>query len=391
MLAREVAVAATVLLRNEDDLLPIDPSTLRRVAVLGRLARVPNLGDRGSSNVHPPDVVTPLEGLQAALPDAEVVHADDDVVVADGADLTVVVVGYTHADEGEYVSPEGTVGMFHLFPPVDHPHLGVEAADIPTSVTADDPSLHPTGDDDALMMGPGGDRASLRLSAHDEALIAAAADVSDQVVVVVMAGSAVVMPWLDTVPTALLIWYPGMEGGHALADVLLGAAEPTGRLPFAIPLDEHDLVPFDNTADKVTYDLLHGQWWLDDRGLETHLPFGFGLGYTAFDLADPRLEDVDGATSVSVEVRNVGDRSGSAVVQVFGAVVGSQHRRPPRRLVGFAKVALDPGEKRRVRIRPDLDQLRVRLDGGWVVEDAPVDLTIGGHAHDRRLTVVLER
>jgi len=212
--------------------------------------------------------------------------------------------------------------MFHLFPPADHPHLGVDAADIPTSVTQDDPPLHPAGEDDALMMGPGGDRASLRLRPDDEALIAAAAAVSDQA-----SWSWRAVPWLDTVPATLLVWYPGLEGGHALADVLVSTAEPAGRLAFAIPLDEDDLVPFDNTAERVTCRLLHGLWWLDDRGVESHLPFG------------------------------------------------------------FAKVTLDPGATRRIQIRPDLDQLRVWLDGGWVVEDAPVDLPIGEHAHDERFVL----
>lgn len=389
-LAREVAAAATVLIKN-DGLLPVDPSALRRVAVLGRLARLPNLGDRGSSNVHAPDVVTPLDGLRSALTGVDVVQHDDDATLAADADLAVVVVGYTHADEGEYVDPEGTLPLLHLFPPIDHLTLGVDAADIPSSVTDDDPPLHPDGGDDALMMGPGGDRASLRLNPPDEALIEAACRASDRVVVAVMAGSAVVMPWLDRAPATLFVWYGGLEGGNALADVVLGAAEPGGRLPFAIPRDERDLVPFDNTVDHVTYDLLHGQWWLDEQGAVTHRPFGFGLGYTTFEMGDATVDGdpAERPPRLRVDVTNTGERDGSTVVQVYAGVPGSSHRRPPRRLVGFRRVRLEAGASTTVAIPLDLDLLRVRLDGGWVTEDLPIELAIGWDAHDLRRMLVL--
>jgi beta-glucosidase len=244
------------------------------------------------------------------------------------------------------------------------------------------------------MMGPGGDRASLRLRPDDEALIAAAREVSERVVVVVMTGSAVVMPWLDDVPATMIVWYPGLEGGHALADVLLGIAEPGGRLPFAVPVDERDLVPFDNTAEHVTYDLLHGQWWLDEQGAATHRPFGFGLGYTTFTLRDAAVADRrsdGGGVRASVDVANTGDRAGSTVVQVYAAVPDSGYRRPPRRLVGFRRVRLPAGEHVRVEVPVDLRHLRVRVDGGWLVEEASVELTVGEHAHDRALTVQLGR
>src|SRR6185503_547524 len=114
------------LLRNEDDVLPLDPARIRRLAVIGRLAATPNIGDRGSSNVHPPHVVTPLEGLRDALPTATVVHDDghDPAAAAaavTNADAAVVVVGYTHHDEGEYVDTAGVRHLFHLFPPATDP------------------------------------------------------------------------------------------------------------------------------------------------------------------------------------------------------------------------------------------------------------------------------
>jgi beta-glucosidase len=184
-------------------------------------------------------------------------------------------------------------------------------------------------------------------------------------VVAVMGGSAVVMPWLDDVAAVLMLWYPGMEGGHALADVLLGA-EPGGRLPFAIPAREDDLVDFDADAATATYGLLHGQWWLDHRGVAPQRPFGFGLGYTAFELVSAERS----GTTLRVAVKNTGDRAGSTVVQVYGEVPDSAYERPPRRLIGFRRIAAEAGATQRLDVPLDLAQLDVRVDGKWLRESA---------------------
>ena len=386
-LAREAAVASMVLLRNEHTLLPLDAGALGTVAVLGRLAAIPNLGDSGSSNVLAPEVVTPLDGLRAALPHARVLHAETDPSIVDRADLTIVVVGYTKDDEGEYLGTDQS-SLLHLFPPMDHPEVGFPPAgetppdpDDAAGAAPDEPPA-PAADstDQSLGQSSGGDRTSLGLHPEDEQLIRDAAARSDRVVVVVMSGSAVVMPWLDEVPAALMVWYPGMEGGHALADVLLGLAEPGGRLPFAVPYDAEDLVDFDRDATAATYGVLHGQWHLDHEDTEAHLPFGFGLGYTTWSLDGVAAAD-DRAT-VRATVTNTGDRSGATVVQVFGSVPDSAHLRPPQRLVGFRRLDAEPGEHVDVDIPVDLDQLRIRAHGAWVTEDRPVHLTVGLHAHD---------
>lgn len=384
-LAREAAVESFVLLRNEGPLLPADPEGLRRVAVLGRLAAVPNLGDGGSSDVHPPEVVTPLDGLRAALPEAQVVHHDTDASIAAGADLVVVVVGCTKADEGEYVDTAGTVALAHLFPPRDHPAVGFP----PRHDTATGGAAAEGGAPAGGEFAPGGDRASLRLSPDDEALVRAATAASERVVVAVMGGSAVVMPWLDEVPATLLVWYPGLEGGHALADVVLGRAEPGGRLPFVLPADESQLVDFDRDATTATYDLLHGQWHLDATGATPARPFGFGLGYADVCITAAHVEVADdrGSGVADVEVTNRGDRPGATVVQVYAEVPGSQRSRPPRRLVGFAKVRAAAGATERVSIALRLDLLDVRVDGVWERERAALRLVVGRHAHDQEVVV----
>ena len=368
-LSREAAAASMVLLRN-NGLLPINAGLLSNVAVVGPLAAVANLGDGGSSDVlHTPDPVTLLVGVEAALAGvgASVVHSDQDASVAAGADLAVVVVGYTRHDEGEYLSDGGAV-FLELAPPMDHPELGFTD---PAQFAAIAASM---GDGGAVAgSSPGGDRASLRLHPDDEQLIVDAAAVCDRVVVAVMAGGAVVMPWLDTVPAALMVWYPGSEGGHAVADVLFGRVEPGGRLPFAVPRDEADLVDFDRDAETAHYGLLHGQWHLDANATHPHLPFGHGLGYTTFQIEQARLE----GDRVSVTVANTGTRSGSTVVQVYGSVPGSAHQRPTKRLVGFAKVHLDAAESTEAAIPVDRSLLDLRIGGAWLREDLPVEYAIG--------------
>jgi beta-glucosidase len=285
-LAREVATRAVVLLRNEplptieartmpNPVLPLDARRLHRLAVIGRLAAVPNTGDKGSSYVDAPYVITPLEGLQAALePDRVEVLSDDGsdparaAVLAAGADAAVVVVGYDYRDEGENLDtglPIWFVRRLSLPPPQALPRL--IALLLRSGFT-------PRGG------RRGGDRESLTLHPRDETLLLAVAAANPRTVAVLMCGSAVLMErWRRAVPAILVLWYPGMEGGHALTDVLLGKAKPTGRLPFAIPTSEAHLPPFDPTAKVVEYGPLHGQALLDHLGVEAAYPFGFGLTY----------------------------------------------------------------------------------------------------------------
>jgi beta-glucosidase len=220
-LAREVAARSIVLLKNEGGLLPL--SGLTRLAVVGRLAAVPNTGDGGSSNTRPAYVVTPLDGLRSALgPSCEIVYEEGKDHSAAGraasrADAVLVVVGYTHADEGEFIPPDQLSPFAESFPP--------PAAD---EAAFAEKVLAGAGSEG---FSPGGDRLRLTLNPDDEALIRHVAAVNPRTIVAIMAGSAVITEaWRGEVPAILMLWYPGMEGGHALADILLGNVNPTGRL-----------------------------------------------------------------------------------------------------------------------------------------------------------------
>jgi hypothetical protein len=335
-------------------------------------------------------VVTALDGLRARFGAEQVVHHDDDVSIADGADVIVVVVGYTKADEGECIEAAGADALGRsIFPPIDHPELGNGAAWEPPPVPIRPPAA-PSGAQvrangardpgvDAERMAPGGDRTSLRLSEADEALVAAAAAAHDRVIVVVVAGSAVVMPWASSVSAVLLTWYSGVEGGAALADVLGGAVEPAGRLPFVVPTDPSHLPYFDRDATAITYDLFHGQWLLDRAGHDAHFPFGWGLGWGAVDVVG--AEVVDGSTVVAT-VHNPGSRPLRPVVFVHAGVMSSAWERPRRRLVGFGRATVEPGATVTLDIELDWSMLDVRVDGDWVTEVGTYVVDVGRYAGD---------
>jgi beta-glucosidase len=226
----------------------------------------------------------------------------------------------------------------------------------------------------------------LRLRPDDEALIAAVVAANPRTVVAVVAGSAVLVePWIDSVPAVVQSWYAGMEGGHALADILLGRAEPSGRLPFTVPTDEAHLPEFDRDADAVVYDGWHGWWLLERDGKAPRFPFGFGLSYTCFALGPATVEVEDDALVVRTAVRNVGRRDGTDVVQLYGGRDGAR-----RRLIGFAAVTVAAGADVAVTMRVPKERLAVRDTAAhqWVVEPGTYRLMVARHAADPAAVVL---
>lgn len=386
-LAYEAAAKSIVLLKNDGapPLLPLDQAKLKRVAVLGRLADRVNLGDRGSSNVIPPSAVTPLAGVRDALREASVVAADGSDLdearrLAREADVAIVVVGCTFEDEGEYISAQPELLMATAPPRPARPE-GPPAGERPSEALRRE-RAQPSGSSPGFALG--GDRASLELSAADQALVLAAAEANPATVVVMMGGSAILVEgWHERVPAILMLWYPGMEGGRALADVLLGRVDPGGRLPFAVPRDAGHLAPFDRDANAITYDLFHGQWLLDRDRHEARYPFGFGLSYTS----RPRIvltsvvEDGDGLT-VSARVVNESSTSVAEVVQVYGGVRGGRFERPQWRLAAFLRVDVPAAAELTGECRIPFERLAVRAGGEWVIEEGAYEISVGRHAHD---------
>ena len=378
--AREVAAKSIVLLQNEGDLLPL--RGVQRLAVIGNLGNTPNTGDGGSSNTRPLHVVTPLEGLREALgSSAEVVYDDGSDLdrareVARGADVALVVVGYTHADEGEFIGPE----MMAEFAPI-FPKPSPEEAPIAQGFAA---ATQQVG-----TFPPGGDRDSLRLRPHDEALILALSASNKRTVVAVMAGSTVIMEsWRAQVPALLMLWYPGMEGGRALADILLGKVNPSGRLPLVVPKRAEDLPHFDKKARSIEYDLWHGYRKLDRDGVVPAFSFGFGLSYTTYRYARLVFEKdrltASETLQATVDVTNTGALAGEDVVQLYFGVTDSAVERAPRQLAAFARVALRPGETKTVQLNVPVSRLGYYDEGQgtFVVEPATYEIAVGAHSQD---------
>jgi beta-glucosidase len=296
-------------------------------------------------------------------------------------------VGYTRDDEGEYFGSEGTAHLTELFPGPDDPDLAARF----TAHIAAGPGLaaHPPGvEGERAEFTTGGDRRSLRLHARDEALIEAIAAANARTIVVIVAGSAVIVsPWANSVPAIVQSWYGGMESGHGLCDVLFGTADATGRLPFSVPFDERHLPPFDPDARQVVYDSWHGWWLLEATGTTPQFPFGFGLSYTTF-AYDEFSAEVEGEDLVVRGiVRNTGGRTGTDVVQVYGRLASSDaHRRLHRRLLGFARLEMAAGAQDVAVIRIPVRRLAVRdvTRHGWRVEEGSYRLDIGRHAGDLR-------
>lgn len=345
-LAREAAAKSIVLLRNEGALLPLDRASTRRIAVVGALAATPNLGDRGSSYVSPPFAVTPLDGLRAAAGGVAIEALASDALDAEAlarvatADAAIVVVGLTSADEGEgQITP--------------------------------------------------GDRTRLSLSDEHERLVLAVAQANPRTVVVLEGGSAIeVERWVERVPAVLMAWYPGMAGGHAIADVLFGEVNPSGRLPVTFARSEAELPPFVNDRDEVEYGFLHGYRLADARGHEPRWPFGFGLSYTTFAYRRLALEvdrlPADGTLVAHVEVANTGARPGDEVVQLYVGCERSRVERAVRELRAFRRVHLAPGESAVVTLELPIAELAFWDEAAsrWVVEATSYRVWAGSSSRD---------
>jgi beta-glucosidase len=193
--------------------------------------------------------------------------------------------------------------------------------------------------------------------------------------------------WRARAKAILMLWYPGMEGGHALADILLGRVNPSGRLPCTFPAHASDLPAFDRNATAITYDLWHGYRLLERNRRTAAFPFGFGLSYSQFHYRQIRLSTArprpGKALSIWVDVTNDGPMAGDEVVQLYIATVDSALERPAKELKGFARVSLAAGETRAVRIDlPWAELAYYDPDDGWTVEPIAYEAIIARHAED---------
>ena len=230
-------------------------------------------------------------------------------------------------------------------------------------------------------------------------LIRRVAAANPRTVVVLMGGGAILTSeWDQLVGGLLLLWYPGEQGGHALADVLFGLVSPSGRLPFAIPRSEASLPPFEPRAEQVCYDLWHGYRRQHRCGDQVAYPFGFGLSYGRFACHDPSVllqpvsEAGPGCVELAVRVSNEGAMEGAEVVQVYLEPPSLLQERPRRTLVAFQRLRLQAGETQRLTRAMPLRRLAC-FDAerdAFVLEAGGHRLVVARHADAPGLTVPLE-
>jgi beta-glucosidase len=220
------------------------------------------------------------------------------------------------------------------------------------------------------------DRTTLALPGSQDQLVRAVAAANPRTVVVVNSGAPVLLPWADQVAAVLLTWFGGQEYGNALADVLLGAAEPGGRLPTTWPLDETGLPPVSPADGVLRYDegLFVGYRGFDRDKRQPLFPFGHGLGYTTWTFESASATSPD---ALSVTLRNTGTRRGREVVQVYASRPESAVERPAKWLAGFAVVDADPGEAVTVTVPVAKRAFQHWSEQGWATEPGKFVLAIG--------------
>jgi beta-glucosidase len=359
-LAREAAAAGSVLLKN-DGLLPLTGDDATRAVVIGEFARTPRYQGAGSSQVNPTRLDDALTALRTAT--------GTELPFAAGFSVAGVP-GSQDADDdallAEAVAAAQDAGTVLLF-------LGLPAPD----------------------ESEGYDRTHLGLPANQLAVLRAVAAVNPRVAVVLANGSAVTVEWQDDAAAVLECWLGGQAGGSAVADLLLGVRNPSGRLAETIPHRIEDTPAFGNfpgEGGQVRYGegILIGYRWYDTRAIDVAYPFGHGLSYTSFGYdglaAEVSGTGADSAVRVAVTVTNTGERAGAEVVQVYVGDPEAAVLRPVRELKGFAKVELAPGESRLVEIELDARDLSYwhPVLRRWVVGGGRTVIEVGASSRDIR-------
>jgi len=337
-LAREAARKSMVLLKNEGSVLPLARTAGTRIAVVGPWANEARLGDNGSSSVTPSYTVSPFQGiLNGAGAGVEVVNSVDASAAKD-ADIAIVVAALTPEDEGEAI---------------------IE----------------------------GGDRDLLDVSKEQEDLINEVAAMVDTTIVVLEAGGPITMEaWKANADGIIMAWYPGMEGGNALADVMFGDHNFSGRVIQTWPKKVEDEPIFGNDQDETVFEYFHGYRHFDAYDIEPLFPFGFGLSYTTFSYTNLSVPCVSvtpgGRLDVSFDVTNTGSVDGAAVPQLYVSYPESAVERAKRELKGFARVELTPGETKRVTIPLKVSELAYydTATSQWVVESVRHEVSVGPNA-----------
>lgn len=381
--AREISQEGIVLLKNDGNILPINTSNVKKVAVIGENAIKMMTVGGGSSSLKAKYEISPLDGLRKRLePAIEVSYARGYV-----GDLST---SYNNVSTGQDLSESRS-----------EQELINEALSLAKDVdyVVFFGGLNKSEGQDA----EGSDRASLDLPYAQDKLIDQLADINKNLVVVNISGNAVAMPWVEKVPAIVQGWFLGSESGNALADILTGDVNPSGKLPFSFPVKltdnaAHSAGDYPGKDGLVKYNegIFVGYRWHDLKNIKPLFSFGHGLSYTTYEYGKARVTSSrlsrDGKIICSLEVKNTGTRAGSEVVQLYISDKKSSLPRPPKELKGFTKVSLEPGETKVVEFTIDNSLLQFYDDkqAVWVSETGAFEALIGSSSSDIKTKVKFE-
>lgn len=387
--ARKIGEAGIVLLQNNNDLLPIDLDNTKKIAVIGENAVKMMTVGGGSSSLKVQREISPLDGIRNRVGNkAEVVYAR----------------GYVGDASGEY---NGVVSGQNLKDDRTPEELIAEAvrvageADYVIFIGGLNKSAHQDCEDS--------DRAGLGLPYDQDKVITELVKANKNLIVINISGNAVAMPWVKEVPAILQAWFLGSEAGTAIAAVLTGDVNPSGKLPFTFPakledVPAHQLGEYPGNEkvgnivnEKYNEGIFVGYRWTDkQKKVKPLFPFGYGLSYTTFEygkpVADKKTMSADDTITFTVSVKNTGTREGQEVVQLYISDKKSSLPRPVKELKGFDKVKLAPGEEKTVSFTIAKDALSFFDDTKheWVAEPGKFEAVIAASAADIKGVVPFE-
>ncbi len=388
--ARQIGEEGIVLLQNKNNVLPIDLNRAKKIAVIGENAVKMMTVGGGSSSLKVKYELSPLDGIRRRVGDkAEVVYAR----------------GYVGDPSGEYNGVKSGQDLEDSRSPEE---LIAEAvavareADYVIFIGGLNKSAHQDCED--------ADRKELGLSYGQDQVIAALAQANKNLIMVNISGNAIAMPWVKEVPAIVQAWYLGSEAGNAIASVLLGDVNPSGKLPFTFPVSlqdvgAHQLGEYPGTPrndgsnlvdEKYNESIFVGYRWADKQKTRPLFSFGHGLSYTTFEYgkvtADKKAIVKDEPITFTLTVKNTGDREGAEVVQLYISDKKSSLPRPIKELKGFQKVYLQPGEVKQVSFTIGTDALSFFDDGKheWIAEPGQFETLVGASSTDIRGKVVFE-
>ena len=376
--ARRIADEGIVLLKNNDNVLPISRKAGSRILVVGENAVKMMTVGGGSSSLKVQREVLPLDGIRAAAGEGVTVEFERGYVGDISGSYNGVVTGQ---DLSESRSAEELI---------EDACLKAKDADAVIFIGGLNKSSHQDCEDS--------DRFGLGLPYGQDAVIEALAKVNPRLAVVIVSGNAVAMPWVDNVNAIVEAWYCGSQSGTALADIIFGDVNPSGKLPVTFPVrlednGAHALGAYDPASTEAHYSegIFVGYRWAQKKDIKPLFAFGHGLSYTTFSYSEAEISRTtmseNGNVTVSVNVTNTGDREGKEIVQLYIGDDECSVERPVMELKAFRKVSIKPGETVRVSFPVNADMLKFYGNDGWTLEKGSFTAYVGAASDDIRTSV----